>query len=212
MPQVGYSPRGCQSDGPRVFGGLFFTSSAEARDASGDDHHPKHAELTRSVRGSRQHDTKDQEESGKEDAGPAADLVDDESEEQHAKDFTDEVGIRQSCFDGRRHTILVKFGEQWLHVPANDPSTPWSPMLGHDTMSYPMICALYPSLNSASPATKTVTTDETLVILAMPARDISSSRGRSRSWVGLTCDSPPPISQVMSVLRSAMLDSGEGDI
>lgn len=54
-----------------------------------------------------QDDTENQQNGGSNDPRSTAHAVNERSEEQHSKDFTDQVRIRQASLDGLGHGILV---------------------------------------------------------------------------------------------------------
>lgn len=91
-------------------------AGADARDAAGDDEHPEHAGGVGAVGGGGQHDAEDEQDGGGDGARLAAELVDDDAEEQHADDHADEERVAQPLVDGRRQGLGVEDGQEQLHV------------------------------------------------------------------------------------------------
>ena len=54
-----------------------------------------------------QNDAKDEKASSEDNARPTSQLINDKPKSEHAKNFADEIGIRQAGLDGRRNTIGI---------------------------------------------------------------------------------------------------------
>lgn len=68
------------------------------------------------MRRSSQHNSQDQEQSRKDNTGPATQLVDAPAKEEHAKYFTDEESVGQSGLDGGGKRIGIQLCEKGIHV------------------------------------------------------------------------------------------------
>lgn len=91
-------------------------SGPDAGNASGDDEHPEETLGRGSIGGSGHGDAEDEEDGGGHGARLAAQLVDDDAEEEHTDDHADEKGVAEARVDGVGQVIWVDGAEKKLDV------------------------------------------------------------------------------------------------